>query len=163
MKYFPITDSINSEMLDRFIRFYNDYKDDACTIVIHSRGGFTFVAETLVHMINQMPDCTLMIHSAYSAAFELAMQTKCKKILSKFSRGMMHMGRLETSIGVDKKPYYDEDINHTKNFHIEKRIGDVMAKKIMNAAEIKKWKLREEVWFDFKRMKQIFPDAEIIK
>lgn len=163
MKYFAITDSINAELLDRFIRFFNDHQEEPCTLVIQSRGGFTYVSETIVHMINQMADCTLIIHAAYSAAFEIAFQVKCKKVISKFSRGMVHMGRLEASIGVDHKPYYDEDINHTKNFSIEKRIGDNVARKIMNAAELKKWKKREEVWFDFKRMKQIFPDASILK
>lgn len=163
MKYFALIEGVNPETLDKFIRFYNDNHEVPCTIVINSRGGSGYIAETVVHMIGQMNDCTLIIHAAYSAAFEIAVEAKCKKILSKFSRGMMHLARLTVDMGVDGNPYYDEDTNHFKNFGVEKKLGDRLAKKIMTKEELIKFKKREEVWFDFKRMKEIFPSAEILK
>lgn len=163
MKYFSMTDGINCEMLGKFIKFFNDYSQEPCSIVINSRGGSSYVSETIVHMISEMTDCTLIIHGVYSAAFEIAIEAKCKKLLSKFPKGMMHIGRLDVNVALDGKPYYDEDANHFKNFPVERKLMYKLAKRILTKPELIKYNKREEVWFDFKRMKEILPDAKIIK
>lgn len=163
MRYFTMTGQLNDDTLQRFVAFFNEHHSDPCTLIINSRGGFTSVAETIKTMIDQMADCTLMIHGIYSAAFELCYNAKCKKILSKYATGMWHLGRLEGTIGIDSKFYYDEELNNEKSFPLEKRLGEKMAKAVMTAAEFKKYKKREEVWFDTKRMRQIFPDAKVLK
>lgn len=163
MKYFTMTGSLNDEMLHKFVAFFNEHRDEPCTIIFNSRGGFTSVAETMGLMIGQMTDVTLLIHGVYSAAFELCYKVKCKKILSKYATGMWHLGRLEGTIGIDSKFYYDEELNNERNFPLEKRLGEKMAKTVMTPVEFKKYKKREEVWFDAKRMRDIFPDAKVLK
>lgn len=164
MKYFAMCDIINDAILDKFIPFFNENQSVPCTIVLHSRGGQTYVTDIIIRMIGQMEDVTLTIHSVYSAALKIAIQADCKKVLSSTAKGMWHMGRADMSVAIDTKPYYDEDINHVKNFEIEAAQSIALANKIMTKKEFRRFKVkREEVWFDFKRMKQIFPDAEIIK
>lgn len=159
-----MTDIMNEAMLEKFVVFFNQYQSQACTIILHTRGGQTYVTDAIVTMVNQMEDVTLIINAIYSAGFEFALRADCKKILAKTARGMWHLGRCDMSMAIDGKPFYDEDINHLKTFPIEYKLSCTLAKKIMTKDEFHKLKVkREEVWFDFKRMKQIFPDAEIMK
>lgn len=164
MKYFSMANPINEELLEKFLGFYNQYQSEPCKIILNTRGGSTYISDIFISMINEMPDVTLLIHAAYSSGFEIAYNAKCKKQLSKTARGMYHLGKADMSLAIDSKPYYDEDINHAKGFVVEMKASNMLAKKVMTKAEFNSYKVkRDEVWFDFKRMKQIFPDAKILK
>lgn len=163
MKYFPMTERIDKEMLQKFISFYNENFSEPCSIILNTVGGHTIESEVIIHMINKMPDVTLVIQYVYSAGLEIAMNVKCKKILSKVARGMWHLGRVEMSINLKNKPYWTEDECIVRNLPIEKKSAFALAKKIMTAKEYAAFKKDQDVYFDFKRMKQIFPDAEVMK
>lgn len=163
MKYFTMASPFNDDLLEKFISFFNSYSLEPCIIILHTRGGSTYIAETFSLMVSQMADVTIVIHAAYSSGFDFAYKAKCKKILSSTARGMYHLGRIDISFGIDSKPYYDEDANHAKNFPVEMKISNGIAKKVMTKDEYQRFKIkREEIWFDFKRMKEIFPDAKIL-
>lgn len=163
MKYFALTTSLDDDSLGRFIDFFNQNKTEPCTIVIHCAGGGTYQQLAMSRMISQIEDCTLFLSAAYSSAFYLAYTAKCKKILSYTSKGMWHLGRADVSLSIANKPYYHEDVVVIKNFEGEKRLSHSFAKKVMTAAEYKKYLDGQDIYFDFKRMKQIFPDAEVMK
>lgn len=156
MKYFALTGSISSELLDKFIEFFNSNQSEPCTLIVNSRGGMTHIGEVIAEMISEMEDCTLFIHGAYSTAFEICYYSKCKKKLSRFATGMIHMGRMDINLSMSGTPYYDEDINNFKNFEIEKSYTEELANKILTKPELKKFHKNDELWFDHKRMVKIF-------
>jgi len=163
MKYFTMQTGINEELLDRFVVFFNEHRESPVTIIVHSRGGSMGIGETILHMISEMADVTLIIHSVYSSAFNICYSAECKKILSKSAKGMYHQPKASVEIAVDRSPYYHEDNCLYLNFKHEKKYSDSLAKEIMTKKEYELYVKRDEVWFDFNRMKQIFPDAEVMK
>jgi hypothetical protein len=60
------------------------------------------------------------------------------------------------------QPTYSEDENIIKNW--KERVKDEVefVEKFMTPLELKKYKKGNDVYFTFKRMKEIFPDVEII-
>jgi hypothetical protein len=162
MKYFSMDGRIDKEMFEKFVVFYNENCLKECAITLRTIGGETYVSEAIVRMLNEMKNVTLIIQAAYSAGFEIAMYSKCKKVLSKTAKGMWHYGRADISVNVKNKPYYREDECTVSNLPIERKQGVRLAKKVMTGKEFKLFKKDYDIYFDFKRMKQIFPDAKVI-
>lgn len=162
MKYFSMVGQINSELLDKFVNFYNSHQTEPYCIILNSKGGYSDIGHTIVRMISEMPDCRIIIHAVFSCAFDIAYNSKCKKVLFKYATGMVHQGRIDASVAFDKKIYYDEDANRAKSFNAEKRDMDKIFKKILTNEEFQKYHKREEVWLDSKRMRTIFAGAEIM-
>jgi len=162
MKYFSMDGRIDKDMVERFIIFYNDHCFSNCTIVMNTVGGDTYKSETIIHMINQMPKCTLLIMAAYSVGLEIAINVKCKKLLSKTAKGMWHYGRCDTSVNVKGKPYYHEDECLLRNLPIERKSAERIAKKIMTQKELKDFKEDKDIYFDYFRMREIFLEAGVM-
>ncbi len=162
MKYFSIDTLIDKELFGRFIDFYNNYAEEECTIVINSRGGDAYVMLSLTHMINTMPNVTIIIEAVYSAAFYIAYYCEAEKILSPVAKGMWHFGTAEITLNHNNKPTYWTDKCHIQNFPIEKKMFDELAKKIMNKKEFTAYKSDRDIYFPFSRMKEIFPKATIL-
>ena len=96
---------------------------------------------------------------AYSAAFKIFHDYKWKKIMTYWSRGMRHQWHQAIDINDDWSITYLEDKVVARN---NKKTAD-SPYKWMTKKEKKlfiKWK---DVYFDFERMKEIFPDIEILK
>jgi hypothetical protein len=163
MKYFLMDGRIDKELLEKFVSFFNNHSSDECTILLHSRGGDNYISEVVVGMISKMINVTLIISSVYSSGLYIAYQSKCKKVLSATAKGMWHYGRATIDFGTNSKPYYNEDECVVRNFSIEKKADESFARKIMTKAEYILYKKNEEIYFDMTRMKQIFPDATILK
>lgn len=160
--YFFLTGQIDNDLLNRFIDFYNNNRGSLITVIIKTIGGDLKNSELIIEMINQNKNNTLHIISAFSAGMLIAVKCKCKKQLSKYSMGMWHYGKWDIEIGDKGKPYYKQDACITKEFPRHKKNADLFAKEIMTTKEFKKFKKDDDVYFGFKRMKQIFPDAKII-
>lgn len=162
MKYFNINNPIDFELTEKFTTFYNQFSGEDCTAVLNTRGGDNYYAEILVHMMNQMPNLTMIIQAAYSSGLYLAMATSCKKILSRHAKGMWHYGRVEMTLSTNKKPYYNEDQCHFKNLQDNYLSDDLIAQLIMTEDEYRLFKKHEEIYFTLSRMQQIFSNAEIL-
>lgn len=162
MKYFQLEGSINGDLLTKFMDFCNSYPNDEWTIVINSPGGYTNVACIILDIINNYAEKITLI-SAYSssAAFTLFYFAKCKRRMIYGSLGMHHNEYIkEVIITENGTPKYDIDKCHIKNM---KALSHNYLSKVMTKKELKKYNNNNEVYFTFKRMKQIFPDVEIIK
>lgn len=163
MKVFQIASTIDKEFLEKFILFFNENRELECLIIVNSGGGDGDAAEAIIYMINKMPNVTLFMQAAYSCAFELAWFAKCKKILSQTAKGMWHYSRLNMAINTKEKTYYSEDECMIRNLPIERKSIESVARKIMTAKEYKEFKENKDIYFDMQRMKQIFPDAQVVK
>lgn len=162
MKYFAIRDAIEDSLYNKFIDFYNQYSEEECRIIIDSGGGEMSAATLFINIINSMPNVSIVIINAYSAAFIIAYYCKCNKLMYKNSRGMWHYSHMKMDINVDGKPSYFEHECTLRNFKMQHKEQKTFAKKVMNKDEYISYLKGNDVFFDMHRMKQIFPDAKII-
>ena len=162
MKYFYLDAEIDKDLMNRFYEFCNKYENDEWTISLFTGGGATAAGKTIIHIINKRPEkVTLICHEAYSSGFEIFYRSKCKKILAETCKGMVHLSSMRMWIQSDTKPFYKEDECVIENWKNSTTLL-TMVKKFLTATELKDFKGGHEVYLTFKRMKEIFPDAEII-
>lgn len=161
MKYFQIEGIINNELLNKFIYFINQYETEKKTLILDSVGGKQHISRFLLNIINQNKDkFTLVLLGGYSAAFYIFYFAKCKKLLVKNAMGMIHYPyNKDISIDDRGKPVFSEDEYTLKNN--DKSQSDFV-KEFMNASELRKFKQGKDVYFTFKRLKEIFNNAEVI-
>lgn len=162
MKYFHLDSSINKELMNRFYDFCNQYENDEWTISLFTIGGATAAGKTIIKIINGRPDkVTLICHEAYSSGFDIFYNSKCNKILTDTSKGMVHLSSVEMLMQANGKPCYSEDRCIIENWGNSKSLLK-MVKKFLTKKELKWLKRGEDVYLSFKRMKEIFPNAEVI-
>lgn len=161
MKYFHLNGIINEELFDKFITFYNETTEDY-KVVINSRGGKSALADIIRNMIEESPvKVTLISAGCFSSAFELFYKCSGDKIICEGTTGMYHMPYIkDVSLGINNRPSWEEDICNVSNFDIS--TVDFI-KEFITTKELKKFHKNEDVFFTFKRMKEIFPDAKILK
>lgn len=161
MKYFHINGKIDEILLDKFIEFMNCNQEGDITIIINSGGGKSILATMLIDIININKDrISLVAAGIYSAAFEIFYFSKCYKYIIEHSVGMYHLGYVvDISIAIDGKIKFDEDINIYNNFKLDKAH---FVKTFMTKTELRKFNKREDIYFTFKRLTEIFPKALII-
>lgn len=163
MKYFHIDSQIDKELLNKFLEFANNNIEENWTIVIYTVGGTNVFAKSILHIINQRKDkVSIICNEAYSAGFCILYGAKCKKYLTQDCRGMIHMRSADINMQPTGKPSYTEDRCLIKNWKHHKSEDYNWIKKFMTDKEIKRYKRGNDIFFTFKRMKEIFPDAEII-
>lgn len=162
MKYFHLHGELNNESLESFYNFLNQYDTEDCTISIMSGGGSTCVAKSIINALNlKRESVTLVCHEVYSGAFEIFYRTKCKKILAETCKGLYHLSAAKMWVSANKRPFEKEDRIIAKNWK-ESTCQLDFVKQFMTKKELSEFKKGNDVYFTFKRMKEIFPDAEII-
>lgn len=161
MKYFNIEAGLSPELLEKFMDFYNHNQSDDITVVMNSGGGKEFVADIITDIINKdKKRFTIMAVVCYSSAFKLFYHVKCKRVFVNGCMGMMHKSYLSDVI-VDSGGKY----SYSKDRCAVKTMIDTaheFSSQFMTPKELKKYNKGDDVFFTFKRMKEIFPDAKII-
>lgn len=161
MKYFFMRGAIDAELMNRFIDFYN-LGYDQVSIILNTEGGTGIYGQVIIQMINSIPDCTLIMQKCYSTGFYIAQQAKCKKLIGFECKGMFHYGYHAIDLSMNGKP----DTTLVKIIMEEtKRIGPIrkaMAEIFMKAEELQEFEKGYEVYFGYERMKEIFPNAQIL-
>jgi hypothetical protein len=162
MKYFNLSGTIDDSILTRFLDFYNQNNQDEITIVIDSGGGRVACSNVILSIVNDNPaKFTLLNIGSFSSAFCIFYYAKCKKLLSKGSIGMIHMAMVKDVIVDERGKYpYPSDECNVKNAIAmsDKR----WCRKFMTEKEFSDYKKGKDVYFTFKRMKEIFPAAKTI-
>lgn len=162
MKYFQLEGRIDETLVTKFMEFCNMNLSEECTIVINSGGGKSTLAKVILCIINENSEkITLISAGCYSAAFYIFFFAKCKKKIVYGSLGMHHMEYLsDVCINEKGKPKYGEDICQIENL---KSIRDNFLKNSMTKKEKSIYNNNDDVYFSFNRMKELFPNADIIK
>lgn len=161
MKYFQIEGSINEELFNNFIHFFNENEEEEMSFVINSGGGKATLTQVMLHIINANKESiTLISCGSYSAAFDLFYKAECNRKLVHGSLGCVHLAYLkETAVMIDGKMKYYEDICQKENF---KCFDDSYITKLLKPKEKILYNRGDDVFFTFKRMQEIFPDVEVI-
>lgn len=161
MKYFHLNGIIDEELLDKFIQFSNENESEDWTIVLNSGGGKQNLSQVILDIINNGKQVTLISTGIYSSSFVIFYFAKCQKKLTVGSIGMIHLRSNSIKMQSHGKPEYTEDECVVSNWKVTKEI-DSFVEAFMTKAELKDFRRGNDVFFNFKRMKEIFPDAEII-
>lgn len=165
-KYFSFNKNITRDTYSSFLEFVNTNSEDNWEITIDSSGGLgrqTFHIISIINSRSSQYKTKLVCLGAYSAAFLIFHQTKCKKVLATTCRGMFHYGLSEVTLSDNGEIWSREDevaMKDLKRFSVP--LLNKIAAKFMKKKELKQFKKGWDVYLSFKRMKEIFPDAEII-
>lgn len=163
MKYFHFNGDINEKLLDDFLQFINEYQIGELGIVLNSIGGKKNLTHVLLDIINiNSQRITLISCGCYSASFFLFYKAKCNKKMTEGNVGMMHYASTNINTMSNGKPTYSEDENTVSNWKESVKDEVEFVEKFMTPSELRKYKRGNDVYFTFKRMKEIFPDVEII-
>lgn len=152
-----------NENIQKLLDIFNQEKGNIL-LGIDSVGGCNATNSFLLKMLNENKErvSVMVLNSVYSSAFVLFYDFKGKKYLSKGARGMYHYSHFEMSMNANGRPTLHEDIAVLKD---RKRLFKEQIdfiKTFMTKTEQNKFRKGEDVYFDFARMQEIFPDAEII-
>lgn len=164
MVYFFFNDQTKYKSFSRLLEFINDLDTDVpVTIFLQSDGGECEVARMLLHVLNQQPDrFTLIAGSISSSAFYLFYHARCKRMMLRHCIGMFHYGYQDVEMNDQARPASPAAkalLNNALSYELE---GKEMSEKFMNETERRCFERGEEVFFIFTRMKEIFPDIEVI-
>lgn len=162
MKYFQLEGIIDESTLARFMEFCNDNTSEEWTIVINSVGGSSVLATMILSIINSNSEKTTLISAGcYSAAFYIFYFAKCKRKMIYGSIGMHHRESIRgLTINEKGNPKYQEDLCHIENL---KAVRDNFLKRVMTKKEKELYNSDDDVYFTFKRMREIFPNVEILR
>lgn len=163
MKYFFFQDDIEKESVEKLVNFINDF-DEEILLGLHSDGGQSGLSRYLLDVLNINKERITLFAFEFigSAAFNIFYDFQGRKKMSFGCIGVYHHASKPISVsGKNNVTYFagraeqktmvelwDNTIERGKNF--------------LNDKEMKSLKKNEDVPFSFSRMKEIFPDAEIV-
>lgn len=161
MKYFLFDTNLDEKKFSEFLDFVNQNKDEEINIIFDNCGGKSAYGAIMIKMINDAPTmfCLTGIR-LFSTGFIIFSKAKCKKILVPECVGAHHRARfLSIDILTNGKPVWDGDIAVLSASNVDQESID---QSFMNDDELKKYNAGDDVYFNSDRMREIFPEAEII-
>lgn len=163
MKYYLHSDGINPDTVRQMIEFVQDNEGEL-TIGINSSGGDVSAAAFLLDCLNANKDriTIIAVTAVFSAAFSLFYRFNGKKKITTGCRGMFHYSTQPITMAANGRPdgWYDE--NALDVLKSDRAGLDEFAGLFMTPSELKKFRKNWDVYFNTQRMREIFPDAEII-
>lgn len=163
MKYLYIDGLINTENTSIICNFLND-NDGEITIGLRTNGGESPLATFLIEILNQNKDRIklIAINICFSSGMSIFNQFKGKRALVSGTIGMYHYGYIAIDINETLKPDGVGEKAKMKDLKGTRIEREKEAKQIFNKKELKKFYKQQDVYLSFERMKQVFPNAEII-
>ena len=163
-KYYIHADGLSEGKVSQLIEFINN-TDGEIVIGLNCGGGSNAVRSFVQQMFEENFDRLTLVAltGIYSAAFELFYNYTGRKVLTQGVCGMFHMATLECSFNANCKPNSDEE---RTIFHSLLMCGDsdrIFAASFMEESELLEYDEGKDVYMDFLRMQQIFPQAKIWK
>lgn len=151
-------DEIGVEIFEKLIKSYNDMRDeDYLFIYLNSEGGEVAYAESIIHLINENCDRTVLIAHGdiCSAAFEIFFRTLCERKILPGTSGMAHSALVplwvKTNAALDEAGKNNIEWSK-KDF---KRKLDFYSSIGFTNKEIKCLKAGKDVWMDDDRLHEL--------
>jgi ATP-dependent protease ClpP protease subunit len=163
MKYYLHADSITDESVSGILEFINN-NDGPITIGINSVGGGSSVMAFLVDTFNANSDRITLIAvcGVYSAAFELFFRFTGKRKMTSGCQGMYHYSSIEINHSASGLTPTGQERGEFEKLENDKILQDDFCSNFMTEQELAILNEGKDVWFGFKRMKEIFTMVEII-
>jgi ATP-dependent protease ClpP protease subunit len=131
---------------------------------LSSGGGILSAGTYLLRILNDNQErITLQIlGGAYSTAFLVAYNYQGPvSLVFNESKGMFHYGLQSLNIDERGQVVYKEDRVCLENLKLQRQHSERFVEKFMTPVEQRKFKKGEDVFFNYKRMSEIFPNASI--
>lgn len=159
-KYYVHADGLNDEKTKPLIDFINNTPGDL-VIGLNCGGGSEAMRCFVQQLLAENADRITLVAMVgiYSAAFELFYKYDGVKVLTNGVAGMYHLASLNAHINANGNPEVGEAAAIFEGVKMTKLECDNFAASFMTPSEIKKYRKGEDVYFGFKRMKEIFPDV----
>lgn len=163
-KYFLFDQLLDAEGIKKIIDFIQD-NEGALNIVISSDGGKFWLTSFLSKILNDNADRITLtaIENIYSSAFYLFLSFQGKKALTFGCMGMVHYGSKSITITHNGLPYYDDEKIWLLNCKEKADYCHDMISSVLTESEFNSFKNNGHVYLSFERLRQIFPEAEIVK
>lgn len=163
MRYHLHADGINEISVMDTINFIQNNEGEL-TIGLNSNGGGSSCAAFLLDCLNKNKDRITLIAltGVFSAAFRVFYDFAGEKKMSHGCLGMYHYESQDVMMFAKIQPDKPDGEGVISALKSDKSANDTFAEKFMTPAEIRRFRQNLDVYFDFERMKQIFPEAEII-
>lgn len=165
MKYLIFNEPINEETGQKILDFIGG-TDGPIQIGMATVGGCKSTALFIADAMNAAKDrLTLVAMSGiYSAGFRLFYTYKGKRKITMGCNGMYHYSGQNIRMNALGKPDYYEGNASMETIKKYDRTDDLQfSKQFMKAGELRKFAQAQEVYFNFGRMLEIFPDVEVIE
>jgi len=164
MKYYYHADGIKHETLEKLISFIHENPTGEITMFLNSSGGDSGVSKIFTKILNDNKDRVTLIASAgvLSAGFYIFYNYKGERKMFNETKGMWHLAWQTLEMNHDWTPSSYQGECSKAEWEESRVENDSMAKSIMNKKELKRYNTGGEVYFTSKRMKQIFPNVEVI-
>ena len=158
-------DSTPNGLTNSILKFLEE--DGNLVIGLDSPGGEIGAAMVLLQALStrneQFNKVTLIgVNYLGSSAFRLFYSYRGPKLLTMNCIGMAHQTKIEVAIASNNKPSNDEGVTHLANRDIIFEDETNFAKKFMTHIEFEKFCDNKDIWFDLRRMREIFPDVKVI-
>ena len=146
-----ISGEVDEAMLQKFINIQKNQSDDTeITIFFESDWGNTSMGESIIHVINNTKNITLIgQNEILSAGFDIFFFSKCKKKVNKVCTGMCHIWSFSVST------------NHYRRKG--KASGETLCK-IKNVEELSIYIAKfykKELWMSKKNVKAYLQDYDV--
>lgn len=153
-----ITGSIETEILDKLIRTYNELPDKL-DIYLNSEGGDPDIGVAIIDLINNNSEKTKIIGygKLFSTGFDIFFKSNCKRLLLSGVLGMAHMVALEMKdFSINESSSVSEASNYKKWLEQDKKSRLVDYEKIgLNKKELSKIKSGGDCYFQFNRLLEL--------
>ena len=164
MKTF-IIDEFNYEVLSHFIQFSNDYWEFPWTIIIDCEGGSALISENILNLLSTHAEnfqTKVICNRAFVTAFMLLRALHSLKTVElSFSYGCIGMVKLsEANVTLNTKleTNYNHDSATIRALQEVRKREIYEIERFLDAKEKKSFLKGLEIWFDYKRMIEIFND-----
>ncbi|MCL1636261.1 ATP-dependent Clp protease proteolytic subunit [Elizabethkingia bruuniana] len=159
MKIFLINTDLEHETLRDFINFYNSTDEsEYVQIIIKSGGGYCYVADEILDIINSDPERFTLIATRwiYSSAFDLFMKAKCKRILKPNTVGMIHEALHDITFSLNGRSHPETKVLQEAYKSNLKEDMDYLTNFLkLSKQEIKDYNNQKDVYFNHTRLLEI--------
>lgn len=161
-KYYIHADGLHDTKIGDLISFINNTPGDL-VVAMNSGGGSNGTRCLLQQLFAENEDRLTLValNGIHSAAFELFYKYTGQKALTHGATGMWHMELVNCRLAANGLPDTEEDRAIYRGMESGRIANAEFAKGFMTPDELIRYQKGEDVYFDFERMKQIFPDAKI--
>ena len=162
--YFYQTMGFDGEGVQMLINFINQ-NEGRLLVGIQSSGGRSGISQMVLKILNDNAERITLcaVSGVYSAAFEVFKGFQGQKAMTDNTLGMAHYGKNDFNLHTNGRPVYfeDEAVLLQNKKAAPKEVAK--AESYMTPSELRRFKKGDEVYFSFDRMKELFPNAEIIE
>lgn len=165
-KYYLLKGDINTETVTHALEYINEHVEEhQITIAITSEGGTSYDGRFLLQCLNQYYSKIKLVclDKVYSSAFDIFYKFKGVKELSLGCRGMLHCDSMYIPTMSSKVIKKDEETQSSfLQLDILRDETVKMCSDFCTKEEVQSLIKGEDIYFDFNRMKKIFPKAHIM-